>query len=214
VDQGTVLGVFRIGSTPNYRPSHSPQQRTRISLPYIHPAKELIHHPWRRHISAPSRTLPDLCASWGRLVRRSAAPPRPVSPWAQRMIQLQLALLYFVTFLIKMIRASWVQGTALFYVYHLDGFRRFPLPSWLFYPTLLKLGSWLVRACAGILSRSFDLGEGVPLSLLAIGVFHLSLEYSLNMPLFQWDVLSAYVLFVDPNDSRRTRNCAGLPPAT
>ena len=37
-------------------------------------------------------------------------------------------------------------------------------------------------------------------------VFHLWLEYSLNIPLFQWDILSAYVLFIDPDDLRRGRN--------
>ena len=27
--------------------------------------------------------------------------------------------------------------------------------------------------------------------------FHLGLEYALNIPMFQWDMLAAYVLFVD-----------------
>jgi hypothetical protein len=40
--------------------------------------------------------------------------------------------------------------------------------------------------------------------LLAMGLlFHLSLEYSLNIPMFQWDILSAYILFVDPADITR-----------
>jgi len=40
--------------------------------------------------------------------------------------------------------------------------------------------------------------------LLALGLlFHLSLEYSLNIPMFQWDILSAYILFVDPADITR-----------
>jgi hypothetical protein len=40
--------------------------------------------------------------------------------------------------------------------------------------------------------------------LLLIGVlFHLCLEYALNLPMFEWDVLSAYVLFVDPADLER-----------
>jgi len=36
----------------------------------------------------------------------------------------------------------WLQGSALFYVYHLDEFRRLPFPSWFLHPGLLKLGSW------------------------------------------------------------------------
>jgi hypothetical protein len=43
--------------------------------------------------------------------------------------------------------------------------------------------------------------------ILAAGLlFHLSLEYSLNIPMFQWDVLSAYVLFVDPADLHKAWN--------
>jgi hypothetical protein len=39
---------------------------------------------------------------------------------------------------------------------------------------------------------------------LALGfLFHLWLEYSLNIPLFQQDILSAYVLFIEPNDLAR-----------
>lgn len=127
---------------------------------------------------------------------------QPRSPWAQRMIQLQLALLYFVAFLLKIKGAPWLQGTALFYVYHLDELRRFPLPSWFFHPVVLKLGSW------SALVLEFSLGVLIWVKefryfLLALGLlFHLWLEYSLNTPLFQWDILSAYVLFVDPNDLR------------
>jgi hypothetical protein len=91
----------------------------------------------------------------------------------------------------------------LFYVYHLDEFRRFPLPSWFFHPIVLKLGSW------SALLLEFSLGVMVWVKelryvILAFGVlFHLWLEYSLNVPLFQWEILSAYILFVDADDLRR-----------
>ncbi len=145
-----------------------------------------------------------------RLIRirrgKDGADIQPRSPWAQRMIQLQLALLYFVTFLLKVKGAPWLQGTALFYVYHLDEFRHFPVPSWFFHPLLLKLGSW------SALVLEFSLGVLIWVKefryvLLALGVlFHLWLEYSLNIPLFQWDIVSAYVLFVDSDDLRRAGN--------
>ena len=125
------------------------------------------------------------------------------SPWAQRMIQLQLSLLYLAAFLLKIKGAPWLQGTALFYVYHLDELKRFPLPSWFFHPMMLKIGSWFA------LALEFSLGvliwvRELRYVLLTLGLlFHLWLEYSLNIPLFQWDILSAYVLFVDPNDLTR-----------
>jgi hypothetical protein len=48
---------------------------------------------------------------------------QPRSPWAQRMIQLQLSFMYVVAFLLKIKGAPWLEGTALFYVYHLDELR-------------------------------------------------------------------------------------------
>ena len=124
----------------------------------------------------------------------------PRSPWAQRMIQFELALLYFSSFCWKVQGAPWIQGTALYYVYHLDEFHRFPLPSLFLRPTMLKLGTWLA------LALEFSLGVLIWIKefryfILALGVlFHLWLEYSLNIPMFEWDVLAAYVLFIEPDD--------------
>jgi hypothetical protein len=125
------------------------------------------------------------------------------SPWAQRMIQVQLSLVYLVTFLVKMKGEPWLHGTALFYIYHLDELRRFPVPAWLLRPTVLRFETWLA------LGLEFCLGTLVWVKrlrypILAMGVLmHLWLDYSLNIPLFQWDILSAYILFVDPDDIAR-----------
>jgi Vitamin K-dependent gamma-carboxylase len=137
--------------------------------------------------------------------RESAEIP-PSSPWAQRMIQIELALVYFVSFCWKIQGASWIHGTALYYVYHLDEIQRFPLPQWLLNPTILKLGTWAALAV------EFSLGvliwiKKLRYAILTLGLlFHLYLEYSLNVPMFQWDVLSAYVLFIEPADLDRAWN--------
>lgn len=129
---------------------------------------------------------------------------QPQRPWAQRMIQMQLSLLYFVAFFTKVKSPLWLNGTALYYVYHLDSLRRFPVPAWLLGPTMLKWADWsaiAVEFSLGVLIWVKDLRYYV----LALGLlFHLWLEYSLNISLFQWDVLSAYILFVDPADISRS----------
>jgi hypothetical protein len=127
-------------------------------------------------------------------------------PWAQRMIQIELALVYFSSFCWKLKGQSWTHGTALFYVYHIESLRRFPLPAWFFHSAVLKSGTWF--------SLVFEFAMGALIwikrlryPLLAIGVaFHLWLEYSLNIQLFQWDILSAYILFIDPSDLMRVWN--------
>ena len=81
--------------------------------------------------------------------------------------------------------------------------RRFGHRSWFLRPTVLKLGSW------SALVLEFSLGVLIWVKefrymLLTLGLlFHLWLEYSLNITMFQWDVLSAYVLFIDPADMPR-----------
>jgi hypothetical protein len=138
--------------------------------------------------------------------RKEDAEVQPRSPWAQRMIQFELSLMYLMSFGWKSMGAPWVNGTALYYVIHLNEIRRFPLPQWIDQPLILKLGSWL------ILALEFSLGVLIwfkelryPLLLCGL-LFHLCIEYSLNIPMFQWDVLSAYILFVDPADIARARN--------
>lgn len=127
----------------------------------------------------------------------------PRSPWAQRMIQLELSLLYFFSFWWKSMGVSWVNGTALYYIIHLDEIRRFPVPAWVQRPLVAQLGTWftlVLEFALGVLIWIKELRY--PLLLLGV-LFHLCLEYSLNIPIFQWDVLTAYVLFVDGADLQR-----------
>jgi hypothetical protein len=125
------------------------------------------------------------------------------APWAQRIIQIELALLYLTSFFWKLKGHTWLNGTALYYVIHLHSIARFPLPHWIQSTAMLRAGSWFTLALelslgTLIWSRRFR----YPLLLVGL-LFHLSIEYSFNLPLFEWDVLTAYILFVDPVDLNR-----------
>ena len=141
---------------------------------------------------------------WVRVRRgKESAEARPRSVWAQRMIQLELSFMYLTTVLWKLQGAAWLKGSALFYVYHVMELRRFPVPDWMLEPEVLRFGTWFA------LALEFSLGALIWIKrlryklLLAGAVFHLWLEYSLNIPMFQWDVLTAYLLFIDAEDYRR-----------
>ena len=128
------------------------------------------------------------------------------APWAQRMIQFELALLYFVSFCWKVQGVTWIKGTALYYVYHLDEIQRFPVPSWFLRPAILKLGTWWALVLEFALAILIWIKE-LRYTLLALGlIFHLFLEYSLNLPMFEWDVIIAYIVFVEPADLARSWN--------
>ncbi len=144
-----------------------------------------------------------------RVRRRLEGPvPEPKAPWAQRMIQFELALLYFTSFWWKLKGHAWLDGTALYYVIHTHDIARFPSPSWIQNAAILKLGSWFT------LALEFSLGVLIWFRrfrywLLFLGLlFHLSLEYAINVPMFQWDILTAYVLFIEPEDLRRAAGLA------
>jgi hypothetical protein len=125
------------------------------------------------------------------------------SPWAQRMIQFELAMVYLFSFWWKSLGTPWVDGSALVYVTQLAELRRFPLPAWLLGPALLKLGGWAILALEFALGTMLWLKEFRYPLLIAGCCFHLFLEYALNIPMFQGDILSAYVLFIDPVDLER-----------
>ena len=132
------------------------------------------------------------------LPEASKSESRP--PWAQRMIQGELSLLYVVSFLWKLKGDSWLNGRAVYYVFHLQDLVRFPVPNWLMLPIALRLATWMTMVLELALGTAIW-WKPVRYPLLFLGLaFHLALEYSLNIPMFQWDVLTAYVLFISAAD--------------
>jgi hypothetical protein len=125
------------------------------------------------------------------------------APWAQRLIQIQTAVLYFATFYSKTLGDSWKSGTAIYYVLRLDEFQRFPLPL-IHNPFLLKALAWgtlFIECSLGVLIWFRELRYPV---LLAGICMHLGIEYSMNIPLFEWIAISTYVTFIYPEDLTRS----------
>jgi hypothetical protein len=135
--------------------------------------------------------------------RRHRIEPPMIIPWAQRMIQIELVIVYLMAFCSKLGGATWRNGTALYYVLHYRALTRFSLPHWAMSPTAIRLETWSVLA----FELCFPLLVWLPKSrglMLFVGLmFHLSVEYALNIPMFEWSILSSYVLFVDPQDIKR-----------
>jgi hypothetical protein len=132
--------------------------------------------------------------------------PAPAAPWAQRLIQIQLAVAYLATVHAKLHGNPWVYGTAVYYVVRVREFDRFPVPYLFDHLWTIKLLTWgtlVVEFSLGVLVWLRDLRYPV---LLAGVMLHLGLEYSMNIQLFQWVMLSAFVLFVDAKDFRRRQN--------
>jgi predicted DCC family thiol-disulfide oxidoreductase YuxK len=120
-------------------------------------------------------------------------------PWAQRMIQLQISIGYISTFGAKMLGTTWRNGTAIYYVFRLDSFRRFPVPfaNSLMVTKLLTWGTLVIEFSAGFLVWIRSVRYWV---LFAAFLLHMAIEYSMNLPIFEWIMVSTYVTFIYPED--------------
>lgn len=121
---------------------------------------------------------------------------RKVSGFAVRMMQLQLCLLYFVSFYWKATGPSWLNGTAVHLVGELDQFARFPLPLFLNTVWGSCFLTWTTLLVEGLFPFAVWFEETRLWMLGAAVILHAGLEYSLNVQLFQFVITSVFVLFL------------------
>jgi hypothetical protein len=125
------------------------------------------------------------------------------APWAQRMLQIQTAVVYFATFYWKSMGILWMNGTAVYYALRLEDMHRFPIPP-LHSMFLIKTLTWstlVIEIALAVLVWFKELRYPV---LLAGVCLHLGIEYAMNIPLFEWMILATYINFVYPEDLTRT----------
>jgi HTTM domain len=143
--------------------------------------------------------------------RRGVAPPEPLpkAPWAQRLIQIQVAILYLSTAWWKLLGPAWRDGTAVYYMSRLVEFERFPVPVLFDDLRLIRFVTWTSLATELALGTLVWVpGLRYPV-LLAGACLHLSIEVTMNIPVFQWLMLAALTTFIPPADvaavARRVR---------
>lgn len=125
------------------------------------------------------------------------APDDLVPAWPQRILQLQLCLLYLATGIWKVTGRTWREGSAVGIVLQLGEFQRFPIPEFVMTPAMSQAMTW------GTLLFEFGFPvlvwfPGLRMPMLLAGLaFHAGLEWVLNVQLFQWVITSYYLLFLD-----------------
>ncbi len=133
-----------------------------------------------------------------------------IVPWAQRLMQLQIATVYLCTSLSKLTGSEWRSGMAAYYPLHLPDSVRFPVPwadahhLWLIH--ILTWGAIAIEMAMWTLIWIPKLR----LSVLAAGVLlHLGIEYSLNVPLFSALMIASYGIFLTQSDLTRVQQWWG-----
>jgi tetratricopeptide (TPR) repeat protein len=137
------------------------------------------------------------------LAQRRAKAPLAVpdaAPWVQRLMQLQLAAVYFQAFWSKIAGDTWSDGTALYYTSRLLDFQRLPIPFVFDNLWTIKLLTW---SSLGIECALWTLIWWKPFRyyVLVAGVLlHLGIDWSMNLPIFEYLMIASYLLFIDPKD--------------
>ena len=121
------------------------------------------------------------------------------APWALRLMQVQLSIIYLASVSTKLAGDLWNNGTAVSFALRLEDLKRFDAPLWLtdseLAINLLSYCTLALEAALGILVwnrtlRPYVLGLGVAM--------HLSIDLSLRVGYFSYALFILYIAFLSP----------------
>jgi len=125
------------------------------------------------------------------------------APWALRLMQIQLSVIYLAGVWDKVQGATWNDGTAVSYALRVSDLAALPVPGFLSHApvvvNLLTFGTLAIELGLGILVWNRRLRRWV----LLVGVgFHLAIVWAIRVGFFSAGMLVLYVAFVDPEWAR------------
>lgn len=136
-----------------------------------------------------------------RRARRRGTPAEPVIlPWAQRLIQLQLCMIYFDTAVLKCNGSTWLGGTALHYVLTNPEVGRFDLSALCRYPLVLNLLGHAALAVEFALAFLLWFRPTRRYVALLGCALHFGVLFVVNVPLFGELMVASYLTFLDPDE--------------
>jgi hypothetical protein len=126
------------------------------------------------------------------------------APWALRLLQIQLSVLYLSAVWFKAGGETWRDGTAVSYALRIENLQRFPLPDALttseLMSNLFTFGTLAVELALGILVWNRRLRPWV---LLAGVGLHLGIDYAIRVGFFSYAIFVLYIAFVPPETMDR-----------
>jgi hypothetical protein len=125
------------------------------------------------------------------------------APWALRLMQIQLSVVYLASVWDKLRGETWNDGTAVSYAMRLDDLARFELPGALagseIVANLMTYGILGAEASIAFLIWNRRLRPWA----LAVGAsLHLAIDLTLRVGFFSWAMLVLYLTFVSPARAR------------
>jgi hypothetical protein len=123
-----------------------------------------------------------------------------IMPWGQRMIQVQMALVYLNTGLLKANGDTWQHGTALHFVLNNDEVRRFDLSFLTQYPVLVNFMTYTALLVELSIPFLIWFRATRPWAILAGLGLHGSILFTVNIPIFGELMAACYLTFLAPDE--------------
>lgn len=135
--------------------------------------------------------------------RKALLDPPPSPAWTTRMMQVQLAIAYITTALLKINSPIWFFGDGVYIATRLNDFVKLRVPIVFEHRISLYLMSWLtiiVEFAAGTLIWIKETKYWV--ILLGV-ILHVGIDWTMNIPIFEFAFMSIYILFIDSEDMKK-----------
>lgn len=117
--------------------------------------------------------------------------------WLFRLVQIQMTIIYLVTFLAKIPGESWRNGTAAMTMFRLESMERFYVPGFLESNFFLgNLITWATLILEGTLPFLLWNRRARPYAVAAGVAFHLIIAWSISIGIFSWVMILGYVPFL------------------
>lgn len=131
--------------------------------------------------------------------RLNSGGDRKTAPWVQRLIQLQLSLIYLQTAFFKSRYPDWTtDGNAVFRALHSRELSHYPVPDFIFSSEpICRLLTWSTLGVEFALPVIVWIPALRNYAVLFGIVFHLCMEYCLNIPYFQALMILCLLTFID-----------------
>lgn len=126
------------------------------------------------------------------------------APWALRLVQIQVSVVYLSTVWAKLQGKTWGGGLATSFALRIGDIQRIPTPEFMTDSTvitnLMTFGTLAVEFSIGVLVWNRVARPWV----LSIGVlFHVMIELTMMVGFFSWIVITTYLAFLSPTVAER-----------
>ena len=127
--------------------------------------------------------------------------------WPLRLVQIQMTLIYVSTAIEKLKSEDWLNGSAIYYVSRLDDvFGRFPVPDLVFESmSTMRIMTWCVLALEVAIPVGLWIKRTRLSALIAAALLHLSIDYAMNLFLFEWIMIVGLLSFARKEDVQHFR---------